>query len=66
MKEVDGGANVILFPVEHESCVKDSRIINGDVVVSPVQAYLDCMSLKGRGEELAEAILRKEILNGNG
>jgi hypothetical protein len=30
-------------------------------VASPVQVFLDCMSLKGRGEEIAEAILDKEI-----
>ena len=31
-------------------------------VVSPLQIDLDCMQIKGRGEEMADAVLRKEIL----
>ena len=62
MKEVSSGANVVIMPLEDESYSKDYRIIDGAVVVSPVQAYLDSMQLKGRGEELAENILKKEIL----
>ena len=62
IKEVDSGANVAVLSLENEVYVKDSRVINGDSVVSPLQAYLDSMTLKGRGEELAEAILRREIV----
>lgn len=61
LKEVDSGANVIIYPLENKTYVKDCREIGGDMVVSPVQIYLDCMQLKGRGEEMAEAILQKEI-----
>ena len=37
-------------------------MIDESAVVSPLQIYLDCMQIKGRGEEMAEAVLRKEIL----
>ena len=37
-------------------------MIDESVVVSPVQIDLDSMQLKGRGEEMAEAVLRKEIM----
>ena len=61
LKKVDSGANVI-FLVKYNDCVSlNSRMIKGSPVASPVQVFLDCMSLKGRGEEIAEAILNKEI-----
>ena len=61
LKKVDSGANVI-FIVKYDSCVGlNSRMIKNCLVASPVQVFLDCMSLKGRGEEIAEAILDKEI-----
>lgn len=62
IKEVDSGANVIIYPLENDSYIQDCREVDGDMVVSPVQIYLDCMQLKGRGEEMAEAIMLKEIL----
>lgn len=62
VKEVNSGANVVIFAMDNDSYIKDSREINRDLVVSPIQIYLDSMQLKGRGEELAEAILRREIL----
>lgn len=62
LKEVSSGANVVIFAIDNDSYIKGGREINSDMVVSPVQIYLDSMQLKGRGEELAEAILRKEIL----
>lgn len=62
LKEVDSGANVVIYCMENDSYKKDSRIIGEDTVVSPLQIYLDCMQIKGRGEEIAEAVLRKEIL----
>ncbi len=61
LKKVDSGANVI-FIVKYDKCVGlNSRKIKNSLVASPVQVFLDCMSLKGRGEEIAEAILNKEI-----
>ena len=62
LKEVDSGANVVIFPLENDSYIKDCRIITGDMVVSPLQIYLDSLQLKGRGEEIAEAVLKKEII----
>lgn len=62
LKEVDSGANVIIYSLENDSYKKDSRIIGNDMVASPLQVYLDSMQIKGRGEELAEAVLLKEIL----
>lgn len=62
IKEVDSGANVIIYSLENDSYIKDCRLIDGNCVVSPIQIYLDSMQLKGRGEELAEAVLKKEIM----
>lgn len=62
LKEVSSGSNVMIYPLENDSYVKDCRVIDESVVVSPVQIYLDSMQLKGRGEEMAEAVLRKEIM----
>lgn len=62
VKEVDSGANMIIFPIENDSYIKDCRNIAGDIVVSPLQICLDSRQLKGRGEELAEAVLTKEII----
>jgi len=61
-KEVGSGQNIIIFPIEEECCVKNAENRGGYSVVSPVQIYLDCMQLKGRGEEMAETVMRREIL----
>lgn len=60
-KKVESGANVVIYPLEDDIYTFDSREINGASVVSPVQSYLDCMMLEGRGEEEAEEIFRVEI-----
>jgi hypothetical protein len=62
MKEVSSGSNVVILPLENDSYIRDYRVVDGSVVVSPLQIYLDCMQIKGRGEEMAEAVLRKEII----
>ena len=62
IKEVNSGANIAIFPLENDSYIKDSRQIGDSTVVSPLQIYLDCMQLKGRGEEMAETILQKELI----
>lgn len=62
MKEVNSGSNAVIFPLENDSYIKDYRVLDESVVVSPLQIYLDCMQIKGRGEEMADAVLRKEIL----
>ena len=62
MKEVNSGSNVVIFPLENDSYIKDFRVIDDSTVVSPLQIYLDCMQIKGRGEEMADAVLKKDIL----
>ena len=61
LKPVDSGANVTIFIAEENDILVDNRIVNGFSVASPVQVYLDLMQQKGRGEEMAEAVLVKEI-----
>jgi hypothetical protein len=60
-KQVDSGANVQIHVLSSDEMLHDARNIKDQEVASPVQVYLDCMRLKGRGEEMAEAILAKEI-----
>jgi len=60
-KQVDSGANVQIHVLPSDELLHDARLIKNQQVASPVQVYLDCMQLKGRGEEIAEAILAKEI-----
>ncbi len=61
LKEVDSGSNVTVYCLDNDSYIKDAKEIGGCKVVSPVQIYLDAMQLKGRGEELAEAVYNREI-----
>ena len=62
LKKVDSGSNVSLIIPYNECVLENSRQIQGSQVVSPVQIYLDCVGLKGRGEEIADAIMKKEII----
>ena len=60
-KKVDSGSNVAVYVSDNDEVFADSRDINHSRVASPVQVFLDCMQLKGRGEEMAEAVFSKEI-----
>jgi len=60
-KPVESGANVQVRVIVSEELLYDAREINGFQVVSPVQVFLDCMKLKGRGAEMADTVLTKEI-----
>ena len=60
-KQVDSGANVHMWVVEGTEWFHDERIIRSERVASPVQVVLDCMNIKGRGEEMARAVFEKEI-----
>lgn len=60
-KTVESGANIVIYVADAEAFYTDSRIVDGVNVASPVQVYLDCMRLQGRGEEMAEAVFDKEI-----
>lgn len=59
-KSVDSGANVILIEAQSDQ-MYGLKKMNGDLVASPVQIFLDCMLIKGRGAEMADAIFEKEI-----
>jgi len=61
LKSVTSGANVMLLRPYDSGVFYQSRVIGGDSVVSPIQAYLDLNSYKGRGEEAAQAILDQVI-----
>lgn len=61
LKPVTSGANVMLFKPYDSGVFYSSRLIDGAPVVSPIQAYLDLNSYRGRGEEAAQAILDKVI-----
>lgn len=58
---VDSGANVAVYIADSEEVFADRRVINQSSIASPVQVFLDCMQLRGRGEEMAEAVFSKEI-----
>ncbi len=61
LKRVESGANVVLIII-YDDCIKyNATIQNNSMVVSPVQLYLDLKNIKGRGEEMAKAILEREI-----
>ena len=50
-----------MYASDSDQVFTDSRDINHSRVASPVQVFLDYMQLKGRGEEMAEAVSSKEI-----
>lgn len=62
-KRVDSGPNIFIIIPQDDSILMNCQYIDNSQIVSPVQMFLDCYNLKSRGEELAEAILEKEILN---
>lgn len=61
LKKVDSGANVMLLTPYDEGVFYASQEIEGDVVVSPIQTYLDLMSIPGRGEEAAQTLFNQVI-----
>jgi len=61
LKEVSSGANVTLLTPYDEGVFCGRQDIDGIQVASPIQVYLDLMSMKGRGEEAASAVLNKVI-----
>ncbi len=59
-KKVESGANVMLIEAQPDQ-MEGLKEINGDLVASAVQIFLDCALIKGRGAEMADAIFEKEI-----
>jgi len=58
---VSSGANVMLLTPYDEGIFYGSRGVTDLQIVSPVQAYLDLIGYRGRGEEAAEAVLDQVI-----
>lgn len=57
LKKVTSGANLSLMVPYDEGVLYGSQDVGGQCVASPVQVYLDLTSLRGRGEEAAQAVL---------
>lgn len=62
LKEVGTGANVSLLEPYDKGVLYGSREIDGILVASPVQVYLDLKGFRGRGEEAARALLEQVML----
>ena len=61
LKRVPSGANVTLTVPHDFGVYYGASEIDGARIVSDVQAYLDLRQLRGRGEEAAEAVLKRVI-----
>jgi len=61
LKEVTSGANVTLLSPYDEGVFYGAADVNGIRIVSPVQAYLDLIGFRGRGEEAAAFLLEQVI-----
>lgn len=61
LKEVTSGANVSLLSPYDDGVFYRAADINGIQIVSPVQAYLDLIGFRGRGEEAATFLLEQVI-----
>ena len=61
IKPVESGFNVTLLEPYDESVLYGSQEIEGSRVVSSIQTFLDLKSLRGRGEEAAEALFERVI-----
>ena len=60
-REVDTGANCTLWITDDPAVFTDAREVDGVMVVSPLQLYLDLKVLAGRGGDAAQEILEKEL-----
>ena len=61
LKRVTSGANVSLIEPYDEGVLFQAKEVDSIRIVSSVQAYLDVLNFRGRGEEAAEAILDEVI-----
>lgn len=61
LKEVDSGANISILEPYDEGVYYGGETRDGIQIVSPVQAYLDLNSYRGRGEEAADFLLKTRI-----
>jgi hypothetical protein len=60
-KEVETGANCVLWITDDPAVFTDSREFDGVMVVSPLQLYLDLMALSGRGKDAAQEVFEMEL-----
>jgi hypothetical protein len=61
LKPADSGINVTLILPYDEGVFYGMKEIQGANSVSPIQAYLDLVALKDRGEDAAETLFREVI-----
>jgi len=61
LREVSSGANFSVIRPYDEGVFYGMKAVDGICTASPIQIYLDLMSVKGRGEEAAQAVMEKEI-----
>jgi hypothetical protein len=61
LKPVSSGANVTLLTPYDEGVLFDCREVDGEMVASPLQTYLDLQHVRARGEEAAEHLYQTEI-----
>ena len=60
-RQVDTGANCTLWLTDDPAVFSDANEVEGVKIVSPLQLYLDLKNLPGRGEKVAQDILKKEL-----
>ncbi len=61
LQPVESGGNVVVTIPHDETPCMFARTINGNLVTSPVQTVIDLLGSSSRGEEAADAIIRKEF-----
>jgi len=61
LKQVSSGANVSLISPKDRNIFYGSQFIDSACIASTSQLYLDLRSLHARGDEAAEALLRRKI-----
>ena len=60
-REVETGANCTLWITDDPAVFTDAKELDGVMVVSPLQLYLDLMALSGRGKDAAEEVFEREL-----
>jgi hypothetical protein len=58
VKPVESGANLTLLEPYDDGVYQGTREMDGILLTSPTQTFLDLAGIKGRGEEAADVILR--------
>lgn len=61
LKKIEKGHNIVFLDPYDAGVYYKAESIDGLETVTPIQLYLDLMSIKGRGEEAAEFLFEKTI-----